>query len=153
MTLGYWNYRCLGVMVQYMLELCHCDYQFKRYTILDDDNPKKEWRDVRHTMGLDFPNLPYLIDGDMKLTQCMPIMRYICRKYKPELLGTTLEEQTQVDVVANVIFGIYWQTVDIPYFKPDSVDEYLNESYKQLEEVEKYIADKPFLIGDQLRYG
>ena len=27
------------------------------------------WYDVKYTLGLEFPNLPYLIDGDIKLTE------------------------------------------------------------------------------------
>lgn len=30
---------------------------------------------------MDFPNLPYYIDGDVKLTQSQAILRYIARKY------------------------------------------------------------------------
>jgi glutathione S-transferase len=36
---------------------------------------------------MDFPNLPYLIDEDYKLTESMAIMKYIAAKWKPELLG------------------------------------------------------------------
>jgi len=34
------------------------------------------------------PNLPYLIDEDgaVKLTESMAIMKYICAKWRPELL-------------------------------------------------------------------
>ena len=39
-----------------------------------------------------YPNLPYLIDGDFTLTETAAIMKYIARKWKPELLGTTPEE-------------------------------------------------------------
>ena len=31
------------------------------------------WLDVKFTLGLEFPNLPYLIDGDVKLTQTIAI--------------------------------------------------------------------------------
>ena len=35
------------------------------------------WLDVKFTLGYDFPNLPYLEDGDVKLTQTIPIMQYV----------------------------------------------------------------------------
>ena len=35
------------------------------------------WRDVKFTLGLEFPNLPYLMDGDVKLTQTIPIMQLV----------------------------------------------------------------------------
>ena len=49
-------------------------------------------------MQLPLPNLPYLIDGDFKLTESTAIVRYIPRKFgKPELLGKTVEDQARVD--------------------------------------------------------
>ena len=38
-------------------------------------------------MGFEFPNLPYLIDGDTKITETIGIMQYIAKKYRPALLG------------------------------------------------------------------
>jgi glutathione S-transferase len=31
-------------------------------------------------LGLDFPNLPYLFDGDIKLTQSNAILRHVARR-------------------------------------------------------------------------
>lgn len=44
--------------------------------------------DEKYTLGLDFPNLPYLIDNekDVRLTQSMAIMRYLAGEIAPELL-------------------------------------------------------------------
>lgn len=39
-----------------------------------------EWLADKPNLGLAFPNLPYLIDGDVKLTQSLAIMRYLARK-------------------------------------------------------------------------
>ena len=35
-----------------------------------------------HLKGLPLPNLPYYIDGDLKLTQSMAILRHLGRKHK-----------------------------------------------------------------------
>ncbi len=40
-------------------------------------------------MDMDFPNLPYLIDDDLKISEAFAILRHLCRKHKPELLGVT----------------------------------------------------------------
>jgi len=37
--------------------------------------------DIKHSLGLDFPNLPYYIDGEVKLTQTNAILRHISRKH------------------------------------------------------------------------
>ena len=40
--------------------------------------------------GLEFPNLPYYIDGDVKLTQSSAILRHIAREHG--LMGKTGKE-------------------------------------------------------------
>ena len=37
----------------------------------------EEWTSVKDSIGLDFPNIPYLIDGDVKLTNQFAIMKYL----------------------------------------------------------------------------
>ena len=46
------------------------------------------WVNVKDTLNLQFPNLPYFIDGEMRLTETNAIMKYIAAKWDPELLGT-----------------------------------------------------------------
>ena len=45
------------------------------------DFDKTCWFDHKFSYGLDFPNLPYYMDGQTKLTQTHAIMRYIARKH------------------------------------------------------------------------
>ena len=49
------------------------------------------WTSVKSTIGLDFPNIPYLIDGDTKLTNPYAILKYLAYQYAPELAGETDE--------------------------------------------------------------
>ena len=42
----------------------------------------------KFSLGLELPNLPYLLDDEVKLTETVAIMKYICAKWKPELLNT-----------------------------------------------------------------
>jgi glutathione S-transferase len=36
---------------------------------------------------MDYPNLPYLIDGNLKMSETMSIHKYLADKYQRELLG------------------------------------------------------------------
>ena len=49
-----------------------------------------------------FPNLPWLIDGDVKLTQSVTILKYLARKFK---IGQNLTESQawRVDVLNDQI--------------------------------------------------
>uniref|UniRef100_A0A8C3EZ05 glutathione transferase n=1 Tax=Chrysemys picta bellii TaxID=8478 RepID=A0A8C3EZ05_CHRPI len=46
------------------------------------DYDTSQWTNEKDKLGLDFPNLPYLIDGQTKLTQSNAILRYVARKHK-----------------------------------------------------------------------
>lgn len=46
-----------------------------------------------------FIDLPYLIDGDVKITEMIPIVTYIAKTYGQEdMLGRGTEDQTRVDM-------------------------------------------------------
>jgi len=45
-----------------------------------DGNNRDSWNNVKESFGFDFPNLPYMIDGETKLTQTNAILRYIATK-------------------------------------------------------------------------
>jgi len=48
-------------------------------------------------LGFDFPNLPYLINGDFKLTESIAIAKYIIRKSeKKDLLGKNVEDEAKI---------------------------------------------------------
>jgi glutathione S-transferase len=42
--------------------------------------PEKWFGEDKQSIGFDFPNLPYLIDGDFKLTESSAIAKYIIKR-------------------------------------------------------------------------
>jgi len=66
------------------------------------ESAMKPWQAKKYHLGLDFPNLPYLIDGSTKLSESKSIMKYLCRKYDSTLLGTTPEEMATADMVSRI---------------------------------------------------
>ena len=71
-----------------MLHYCGVDFEDKLYS----KGPAPEldgsmWLDAKFNLGLDFPNLPHLIDGDFKISETCAIMKYVAAKWRPELLG------------------------------------------------------------------
>ena len=57
-SLGYWPIRGRGQVPRYLFEYLNVDYNDKKYT------DREEWfKKDKGGLGLDFPNLPYLIDN------------------------------------------------------------------------------------------
>lgn len=58
-----------------MFHYLNVDFEDTLYETGDaPDYDKSCWTDVKETLGLEYPNLPYLIDGDTKLTETVAIM-------------------------------------------------------------------------------
>merc|ERR1711871_1626278 len=99
-VLAYWNIRGLAAQCRYLLHYCKVDFEDKMYAQgPPPEHSKACWFDVKESIGLDFPNLPYFIDGEVNLTETRAIMKYICHKWRPELLGTTSKEVGQSEMV------------------------------------------------------
>uniref|UniRef100_A0A4X1URQ5 Glutathione S-transferase n=1 Tax=Sus scrofa TaxID=9823 RepID=A0A4X1URQ5_PIG len=82
LILGYWDIRGLAHAIRLLLEYTDSSYEEKKYTLGDaPDYDRSQWLSDKFKLGLDFPNLPYLIDGAHKLTQSNAILRYIARKH------------------------------------------------------------------------
>lgn len=74
-TLGYWNVRGLGEDIRMLLYYVGVEYEDRRYNFGPaPDFSRAEWLEDKEKLKeiLDFPNLPYYIDGNVKLTQVSP---------------------------------------------------------------------------------
>ena len=115
-TLGYWNIRGLGAQVRYLLYFCGVEFEDKMFAAGPaPDFDRSQWLDVKFSLGLDFPNLPYLIDEGVKLTETMAIMKYICAKWKPELLGATPDAVGHVEMMSHYVMKLK-ETATIPCY-------------------------------------
>ena len=43
-------------------------------------------------MTIPLPNIPHMQDGDVHISEHDAILRYLAKKYKPELLGKDLRD-------------------------------------------------------------
>jgi glutathione S-transferase len=77
-VLAYWGIRGLANSIRQLLEYVGEKYEFKDYNTV----PEPGWFGEKFNLGLEFPNLPYYIDQNVKLTQSGAILRYLARKHK-----------------------------------------------------------------------
>ncbi|CAK8679006.1 unnamed protein product [Clavelina lepadiformis] len=155
-TLGCWDIRALGESIRMILEYCGVDYEDKRYQMFGEppNVDTSQWFDVKFKLGLEFPNLPYLIDGDVKMTQQWAIMKYLARKFG-KLLPKSEEETRRCDMAQEVERDL-WTAIVRMLFSPDIIEAktiFLEETVpKQLEAFEKFLSDKDWMAGATLTY-
>ncbi|CAG2108476.1 unnamed protein product [Medioppia subpectinata] len=147
-TVGYWSWRGRAQAIRLLLKYAGIQFTDKRYA-----NPK-DWQSEKFTLGLDFPNIPYYIDGDLKLTQSMAIMRYLGEKHglsataDPQRAVQDMAEQQLQDVLQGFL-GIMFGPGDGEAKPPAYITGTLEP---QLDLLAKFLADKQWLTGDQLSY-
>jgi len=154
--LGYWNIRGLAQHIRLLLAYTETEFEDKLYqTGPGPDYDKSAWLNEKFNIGLDFPNLPYYIDGDVKMTQSNAIMKYIARKHG--LGGETDEEKRRIDILENQIMDLRLQFAMLVYFSPK--DEY--ESRKsgflimldtKLKELSAYLGTRPWFAGGKISH-
>jgi glutathione S-transferase len=98
--LGYWKIRGLGAGIRYQMEHCGVNYDVEEYQQGGPPNySRSHWTDEKFKLGLDFPNLPYLIDGQYKLTESIAIHKYIADKWDQDLLGKDIATRAKVNMI------------------------------------------------------
>ncbi|XP_043860157.1 glutathione S-transferase Mu 3-like [Dromiciops gliroides] len=153
MILGYWDIRGLAHAIRLLLQYTDTNYEEKLYQCGDaPDYTSKEWLDVKFKLGLDFPNLPYLIDGERKITQSNAILRYIARKHN--MCGETEEEKILVDLLENQIMDFRMQLGRVNY-SPDFEKlkpGYLEQLPGQLKLFSQFLGKQTWLVGDKITF-
>lgn len=145
---AYWPLRGLGNSVRLCLEYVGEEYNETRYKGME------EWQSVKFNLGFDFPNLPYLIDGQVKLSQSEAIIRYLAEKHDSLLHGKDIAERAKLEMLAYECVDFH-KAISTDVYNPnfENLKEALHQKLvTKLEQVVKYLADKNFLGGDEPKY-
>lgn len=140
-VLGYWKIRGLAEPIR--LLLWHLDVDYEEVYFEQGDAPhysREQWLAVKDTLGLQFPNLPYFLDSDYKVTQSFAIAKYIVRKWRPEYFGVTDHEKEQAWVMEGVFSDIKSILTSISY-APDYNQHKRDISVELLKTQLSYLAD------------
>lgn len=115
------------------------------------DFSRADWMDKKHTLGLPFPNLPYLMHGDLKLTETMAIHKYLAEVYDQTLLGKNATDKARVTMFGCVI-GEMKNKITPPCYMSGDKNEIIEEYTKRLPPILANKGDHQFLIGDYPTY-
>ena len=150
--LGYWKIRGLASNLRYQLAYQGVDYEMVEYEQGDDHNVEA-WTSVKYTLGMEFPNLPYLIDGDFKMSETIPIHKYIADKWNPELCGKDAQTKAHANMLGNVLNEIK-NAVTGPCYGSGDIEAIKKEIAEgaKLQKVVEFLGGKKFLTGDDVTW-
>eukprot|EP00826_Nyctotherus_ovalis_P029651 TRINITY_DN2349_c0_g4_i1.p1 TRINITY_DN2349_c0_g4~~TRINITY_DN2349_c0_g4_i1.p1 ORF type:complete len:230 (+),score=65.84 TRINITY_DN2349_c0_g4_i1:118-807(+) len=155
LTLGYWKIRGQAEAIRLLLQHLGVNYKEELYVAGGPPDYNEDcWYNIKYTLGLDFPNLPYLFDSSFKLTESTAILRYICHKYDAKLLGETVQEMAYVDMLTGMFGDICISKNRICYeTDPAKIPPYIFEGLKgKVKDLAKVLEKKKYLLGDKLSY-
>ena len=107
-TLVYFNILGRGEPIRMTFAACGVEYD-------EESVPYGDMKGQAGSKDWPFGQAPVLRTGSTSLTQMTAIMRYVAARFKPELLGTTLEERATVDALLEGIDDLYLKYIDCVY--------------------------------------
>ena len=142
-VLGYWNLRGgpRANPARYMLHYAGVPFEEKTYII-----GERDWLVDKREM-FDFVNLPYLLYGDLKISQAYAVQQFIAEKFKPELLGATPQERGRVYQLQGIAIENFLTFMKEGYRKVEKTHT-AHYCLKYMDKFVKYLGDKKFLTGD-----
>lgn len=143
-TLGYWKIRGLAQGIRYQLIYQGVEFNEVSYEEAKGENIRAHWHKDKYNLGLEFPNLPYFIDGNVKMTETLAIHQYIADKWDPTLLGNTPKERAHVMMMAGIVKDLK-MAVTGPMYGSGSKDEVMAKVPDLLPPILKYQGKNKFL--------
>jgi len=144
----YWDLRALGEPIRLMLEHMGVEYENLHPASADD------WFAKKYNSGLEYPNIPYLIDGDVKVTQSFAVMRYISRKFNT-LGGDTELEKQKIDTAEGFCGDLRMNLIKSVWFAPNynvARQQYFSDMPAKLLSLESVLVKQKWAAGDKLSY-
>jgi len=150
-TLGYWNIRGIGNVIKFLLEYLRIEYNEKIYNV----TVESEWFDEKFKLGLDFPNIPYYVDGDFKLTESKVIAKYLVCHKDPEarLYPKSLDKQLKAEIIENVTFNILYGLLLTCWRDTEQLREnHVKNHGILIKQLSEFFGSNQWILGDELSY-
>ena len=165
-TLGYWGIRGLGQPIRFLLVCAEVSFTEVRLGVLQDgtllskEEEDEDWANVRSTLNMPFPNLPYLIDSrgssTIELSQSNAILRYLARSL--DFYGDSETERTEIDVLQDQAYDFRNDIIKTAYTLGTEYSEVydyfsIHTMPRYLDSFESYLAEREhnrFFVGSRL---
>lgn len=141
-SLGYWRIRGRGQVPRLLLAYTGAIWEDVQYT-----TPEQWLNGDKHALQLDFPNLPYLIEGNFRITETAAICTYIIdRSSRTELLGKNIQEKAFILNLVGVIEECLNKLVTVAYTGA-GMEKTWKELQPKMEYLSKYKGKREWLFG------
>lgn len=143
--------------VEMCLNQLGLDYEFVFVDLLNGEQKKPEFISLTH-----FGKVPFLVDGNFKLSESNAIVKYLCRKAKSDLYPSGLEEQAEVDmwcdfITQHVALGygkVVFNKMVAPRIGVEPDQRSMKEGYefisRYLTSIEEKLNKTKFVAGDKM---
>jgi len=152
-TLGYWRIRGLAQPIRLLLAYVGQEIEDKYYECGPGPEFNKDcWFNEKFTLGLEFPNLPYLIDGETKLSQSSVILRYLARKHGLEVKTDT--ENNRLELAHEEACDIrrtFVSTCYNPNFESLKAG-LIKQASTKLKEVDAFLGENTWFAGSSISF-
>jgi len=153
-VVGYWAIRGLAQPIRLLLAYTGTEFEDKMYQCGPGPTyDRSAWMDVKFTLGLDFPNLPYYMEKNVSLTGTNAILRHIARAHN--LCGSSQQEMVRVDMAAEQVMDMRNNAVHLFYDRDGfetRLGDYLEKLQLTLKAISNFLGDRPWLAGDSLTF-
>ena len=150
MHLAYWNLRGQAQISRYTLEASGVAYEETRYEMKDAMNWfQKDKLAAKHPLA----NLPLLTDGDIQVTEHDAVVRYIAKRFKPDLFGYNDAEYSLVESFFSMLTKLRVKINDFANVQgatEESRADFVSKNKADLLRLETYAKGKKFLVGEHL---
>jgi glutathione S-transferase len=172
LELGYWAIRGLAQPIRFLLAYAKAPFSEVRIGVSQNGSliadESTDWESHKHSLGVAFPNLPYLIDKsgptEVRLTQSNAVLRYLARRF--DFYGDSEAEQITIDVLQDEAYDFRNHIVKAAYtlgdgypaafaeFAGTAMPRYLDgfESYLAKRENSSHFVGKRTSLADFVLY-
>lgn len=143
-TIAYWGIKGRGQVLRELAEFTGLPYENKFYT-----DPSEWFGKDKAALKTDFPNLPYILDGETVVTESEACALYIVQKSKKlELLGSNAEEIVNITQVKGVLNDAVNNLFKVAMNKEGDVAKGIQDTViPKLTLLAKYLGKKEWLVG------
>jgi len=148
---GYWQCQGIGQPARMMLKYNNETHEDTVYDFHAKEGTKTHWPSQKFKMGLPFPNIPFYIDGNIKLSQSGAILRHLGKKYK--MYGANDNEASIIDMLLDLSADLRLGLAKQAYSQPDFEKmrkEMIEKNVPVFKQVSEFLQSKKFLMGDSI---